>query len=126
MDRKSGEKEKLLITNYLYFVHSVFKQPLLYTHKNQGWERVIEQVLLLFSKYICVYMHFDVSHQLLYCIYDFSCQPFTTLWRLLMPPRIKPFKDKVTKGENAGNQHFILFPQCFLPFQKDIAPYELE
>ena len=21
------------------------------------------------------------------------------------------------KGENAGNQHFLLFPQCFLPYQ---------
>ena len=24
------------------------------------------------------------------------------------------------KGENAGNQHFLLFPQCFLPFPKQI------
>ena len=24
----------------------------------------------------------------------------------------------VRKGENAGNQHFLLFPQCFLPYQK--------
>ena len=26
------------------------------------------------------------------------------------------------KGENADNQHFLLFPQCFLPFQREIAP----
>ena len=25
-------------------------------------------------------------------------------------------KNIVGKGENAGNQHFLLFPQCFLPF----------
>ena len=25
------------------------------------------------------------------------------------------------KGENAGNQHFLLFPQCFLPFPKEIS-----
>ena len=25
------------------------------------------------------------------------------------------------KGENAGNQHFLLFPQCFLPFPKQIS-----
>ena len=28
-----------------------------------------------------------------------------------------PFENIVEKGENAGNQHFLLFPQCFLPFQ---------
>ena len=28
----------------------------------------------------------------------------------------KPFENIVGKGENAGiNQHFLLFPQCFLP-----------
>ena len=27
----------------------------------------------------------------------------------------KPFKNIVGKGENAGDQHFLLFPQCFLP-----------
>ena len=26
-----------------------------------------------------------------------------------------PFENIVGKGENAGNQHFLLFPQCFLP-----------
>ena len=24
----------------------------------------------------------------------------------------------VGKGENAGNQHFLLFPQCFLPYKR--------
>ena len=27
----------------------------------------------------------------------------------------KPFENVVGKGENAGNQHFLLFPLCFLP-----------
>ena len=26
----------------------------------------------------------------------------------------------VEKGENAGNQHFLLFPHCFLPILKEI------
>ena len=26
-------------------------------------------------------------------------------------------KNIVGKGENAGNQHFLLFPQCVLPYQ---------
>ena len=28
------------------------------------------------------------------------------------------FENVVGKGENAGNQHFLPFPQCFLPFAK--------
>ena len=34
----------------------------------------------------------------------------------------KPFENIVGKEENAGNQHFLLFPQCFLslPPQKKI------
>ena len=31
-------------------------------------------------------------------------------------PYKKPFENIVGKGENAGNQHFLLFPPCFLPF----------
>ena len=30
----------------------------------------------------------------------------------------KLFENTLGKGENAGNQHFLLFPQCFLPFHK--------
>ena len=29
------------------------------------------------------------------------------------------------KGENAGNQHFLLFPQCFRPIQKTISVFKL-
>ena len=31
------------------------------------------------------------------------------------------YENIVGKGENAGDQHFILFPQCFLPFPKLIS-----
>ena len=44
---------------------------------------------------------------------------FTTQSRLLTTPRKKPFENMMGKGENAGNQHFFLFPQCFLPFPKE-------
>ena len=30
----------------------------------------------------------------------------------------KSFEKIVGKGENAGNQHFLFFPQCFLPLPK--------
>ena len=32
---------------------------------------------------------------------------------------MKPFENTVGKGENAGNQHFLLFPQCFYPSQEE-------
>ena len=37
---------------------------------------------------------------------------------------MKPFKNIVEKGENAGNQHFLLFPQCFLPVPKQISIFQ--
>ena len=30
----------------------------------------------------------------------------------------------VGKGENAGNQHFLLFTQCFQPFTKQISDFQ--
>ena len=41
-----------------------------------------------------------------------------------MTPRKGPFENTVGKGENAGNQHF-LFPQCFLPYQRQKSSFEL-
>ena len=32
----------------------------------------------------------------------------------------------VGKGENAGNQHFLLFPQCFVTFQRLINRFILD
>ena len=37
----------------------------------------------------------------------------------------KPFENIVGKGENAGNQHFLLFPQCFLYNQREKSAFEL-
>ena len=38
--------------------------------------------------------------------------------------RKRPLETIVGKGENAGSQHFLLLPQCFRPFQREIAPSE--
>ena len=38
---------------------------------------------------------------------------------------MKPFENIVGKGENAGNQHFLLFPQCFLPVLKTIFNFSV-
>ena len=34
--------------------------------------------------------------------------------------RIKPFENIVGKEENAGIQHFLLFPQCFLSYERQL------
>ena len=47
----------------------------------------------------------------------------TTQYQLLTALGKKPFENIVGKGENAGNQHFILFPQYFLPFPNQISNF---
>ena len=37
----------------------------------------------------------------------------------------KAFENIVGKGENAGNQHFLLFPQYFTPIPNQISLFEL-
>ena len=38
---------------------------------------------------------------------------------------MKPFENIVEKGENAAYQHFLLFPQYFLPFPKQISNFSV-
>ena len=37
----------------------------------------------------------------------------------------KAFENNVGNGENAGYQHFLHFPQCFLSFPKQISVFRL-
>ena len=57
-------------------------------------------------------------------VINFNYTIFTTQSRLLTTPTKKPFENIVGKGENAGNQHFLLFPQCFLPFTRQISNFQ--
>ena len=45
---------------------------------------------------------------------------FTTQSRLSMTQRKEAFENILGIRENAGNQQFLLFPQCFLPFPKQV------
>ena len=36
-----------------------------------------------------------------------------------MTPREKALENTVGKGQPAGNQHFLLFPQCFLTYERE-------
>ena len=49
---------------------------------------------------------------------------FTTQSRLLTTLGKKSFENIVGKGENDGNQHFLLFPQSFLPFPMQISIFD--
>ena len=52
-----------------------------------------------------------------------NSESFTTQSQLLTTLRKKAFENILGKGENAGNQHFLLLPKCFLPFQKQISDF---
>ena len=49
---------------------------------------------------------------------------FTKQSRLLTTQRKQSFENIVEKGENAGNQHFLFFPQCFLLYLKQISTFD--
>ena len=33
----------------------------------------------------------------------------------------RPFENIAGKGGNAGNQHFLLFPQSFIPYERQVG-----
>ena len=45
---------------------------------------------------------------------------FITQFRLLITRTKEALENTVGKGENAGNQHFLLFLQCFLPYHTNV------
>ena len=49
----------------------------------------------------------------------------TTQSQLLTTLKKEPFENIVGKEENAGDQHFLLFQQCFLCYPEQILPFEL-
>ena len=63
----------------------------------------------------------EIIHHL---IVAFLCEPFIKQAQVLKATRKTVFENIVGKGENAGNQHFLLFPQCFLPFRKQSLVFE--
>ena len=47
--------------------------------------------------------------------------PFTKQFQILSIPGKKPFENIVRKEKNAVTNHFLLFPQYFVPFRKQIS-----
>ena len=48
------------------------------------------------------------------CLQMLLCKLFTTQSPLLTTLKKMALENTMGKGENAGNLHFLLFPQCFL------------
>ena len=51
--------------------------------------------------------------------------PFSALCRRLMTLRNEAFETIVGKRENASKQHFLLFPPCFLSYERQILRFNL-
>ena len=59
--------------------------------------------------------------------YSVVCQlTFDAKSHVLLMLREKPCESIVEKGENAGYQHFVLFPQYFHPFLRQLSQSELQ
>ena len=54
--------------------------------------------------------------------------PFSIFFKseFLMPLRWNAYENMVGKAENASNHHFLLFSQCFPPYQRQIPSFELK
>ena len=94
------EKEKVLINIFSSFSPT----KLLYSFK--PWNHLLIQFCLSvwssvkFCRLITLYL----------TVLTFNDLEKETFWQII-----------VGKGENPGNQHFLLLPQCFLPIQKQIS-----
>ena len=53
-----------------------------------------------------------------------KCMPFITRFGLLSTPKEKSSENIVGKGEHAGNQNVLLFPQCFVSFPEKISNFQ--
>ena len=100
------EKEKLLIMRNFSFSHSVFKRLALQTRKNQGFfGKGLNtcQVNALPSLKIS-------DRSIPKALVDLADKINVTEKLKIISGKIENI---VCKGENAGNQHFLIFPQCF-------------
>ena len=48
---------------------------------------------------------------------------YHTICTFTNPDKETAFENIVGEGENAGNQHFLLVPQCFLPDQGETSSF---
>ena len=135
--------KKILVTIIFSFFHNVLKKLFVSRSLKQTieWKRIkslkwnyicfIPQLFLtlilpfvtmdLFywkcrARSACTYIQSDLAlHSSL-----FHHWLFTTQSQLSPPWKRRLLKTLWETGENVGDQHFLLFPQCFLPFPKQV------
>ena len=113
-----GKGEKTLFTSILCFSLNVFQ--------NGPFSMVIKS-LHCAGQGLTLW---ELEKILISNIFSCSCCLLRSLNSLPPNPNFNDlekyaFRNIVGKGENAGNQHFLLFPQCFLPFPKQISVFHL-
>ena len=103
------EKEKLLIMSNFSFSHSVFKRLVLQTRKNL-MVPIIRSMLNASNQLLSQYSVNHLSH----------INPFPNKPWFLHVGRMSLLKTLREKKKIARNKQFLLFPQCFLPFQRTL------
>ena len=129
------QKEKLRVTSDFSFSHNVFKSRLLFMCLNnylwsKGLYRHCLAVIVIHVPIIRYPQNYNgwkkitafwlVQNVDMIMLSEKAHWLFTTQSRLLMTLKEKAFENTVGKGGNAGNQHFLHFLQCFLPYQREI------
>ena len=97
-------KEQLLVTWNLSFCHNILHSYIALVHQN----------VVLCGNGLTLYQNVGLNQ-----IESIKILQMTTQFQLLTPVGKRPFENNVGKGENAGNQPFLLSHNVFC-FIKDI------
>ena len=141
----------MLVTSILSFSHNVFKRLFLSNFKGR---RCKDGLMTLKRRFLKTVWEKEKMLVTCTCIFSFQSLPHNpdflgprvkkkNLWKTLREKEkmlvtsifsfshnvFNPIRDKkeniAGKGENAGNQHFLLFPQCFQSYQRQKALFYL-
>ena len=112
------EKEKMLVTSIFSFSHNVF-----YQRKFAARTKLSSANAFNWDKAKNVSFSKGFNKRMRY--------PWATIESLPHNPvsstvKQRTFENIVGKGANAGDQHFLLFSQCFLPYQKHKSSFWLQ
>ena len=101
------------------------------------WSNICIRMLAPWQHVLFSSIEMCLNYHMGYCFYQgwdsfvSSCVLFAVLSLYHTVPTFKDpwerglLKKFLGKGENAGKQHFLLFPKCFLPFLKQNSNFEL-
>ena len=125
--------QKLVVRSNFSLSHNVFSTALARQNVVMGYHIIpmtVKFICLGFYVVLAVFQLFNgdssQTHVSGTIFYQYFTSPLSGHWRVSrnaipiilsakMTVEKKPFEKIVEKGENAGNQHFLLFRQCVLP-----------